>query len=291
MNCLDGSARFFQTRRRYTDLNQAESIPPRWVLRLLRTRNGRLNVAGKKKERTMIGKFQQMLSRTAAALVACAMLGACATEKLLHADFNCDTVGAPPDTTLPGAPSGDKIWVPVVSQLMVVQSAELNSKALSHRNLDVPTWDRHVGFYSATTTLPADQIFRAWWNGRIDLTSTGSGLDVRLSGPIYPDIVAFRFKDGQVRLQTSDGWNPTWETIGTYNESEIHTVIITVDKAAAQYSLVIIPGPVLSGWRPVLDMEGLKTLVIPTLYFWYYEDGKYGAGKYVVDNISIEKVQ
>jgi hypothetical protein len=92
-------------------------------------------------------------------------------------------------------------------------------------------------------------------------------------------------------LQTSDGWNPTWETIGTYNESEIHTVIITVDKAAAQYSLVIIRGPVLSGWRPVLDMEGLKTLVIPTLYFWYYEDGKYGAGKCVVDNISIEKVQ
>jgi hypothetical protein len=219
------------------------------------------------------------------------MLGACATGKLFHADFNADTVGSPPATNPPGAPSGDKIWTPEVSQLMVVQSAELNSKAASYRNLVVPIGERHVWFMSATTTLPANQKFRAWWNGRIDLTYAGSGLDVSLEwGTLSTAIANFRFKDGQVRLRTSDVPSPTWETIGTYNESETHTAIITVDKAVAQYSLVIIPGAVSSGWRPVLS-KALNTLAKPTLFFYYYEDGKYGVGKYVVDNISIEKVQ
>ncbi len=240
----------------------------------------------------MTGKTQQWLNMTAAGLVA-ATLGACATGKLFHADFNADSVGAPPAKNPPGVPSGDQIWTgdqPSGTELTVVQSAELNSKAASYRNLNLSTAQRFVGFFSQTTPLPANQKFRAWWNGRIDLTSTGSGLEVWLGDGHFGQIADFRFKDGNVRLKTSGGSSPTYETIGTYNESETHTVFITVDKAAAQYSLVIIPGSVLSGWRPVLSTEVMKTST-PTLYFYYYEDGKYGAGKYVVDNILIEKIQ
>jgi hypothetical protein len=161
---------------------------------------------------------------------------------------------------------------------------------VSYQNLDLSIPQRFVGFFSATTALPANQKFRARWNGRIDLTAAGSGLEVWLGDGHFGQIADFRFKNGEVRLKTSGGSSPTYETIGTYNESESHTALITVDKAAGQYSLVIIPGSVLSGWRPVLSSEAVKTSN-PTLYFHYYEEGKHGTGKYVVDNILIEKVK
>ena len=219
-------------------------------------------------------------------LLACAVLNGCATSTLFHADFDADSIGAPPATNPPGLPSGDQIWVGDESDLIVVQSPELNSKAASYRNLNLSLPQRYVGFFSQTTQMPANQKFRASWNGRIDLTSTGSGLEVWLGDGHFGAIADFRFKDGQVHLKTSGGY----ETIGNYNESETHTVFITVDKSVAQYSLVIIPGSVLSGWRPVLSTSVMNTST-PTLYFYYYEDGKSGAGKYVVDNIIIEKIK
>jgi hypothetical protein len=44
----------------------------------------------------MIGKTQRWLLRTAMGLLACTLLGACATGRLFYADFNADSVGAPP---------------------------------------------------------------------------------------------------------------------------------------------------------------------------------------------------
>jgi hypothetical protein len=176
----------------------------------------------------------QLRRRTPAILVMLAwfeLLNACATSKLFHANFDADSVGAPPATNPPGLPIGDQIWVADQSDLTVVQSPELNSKAVSYRNLNLGLWQRYVGFFSQTTAMPANQQFRASWNGRIDLTSTGSGLEIWLGDGHFAPIAAFRFKNGQVRLQTSGGSSPTYETIGSYNESETHTVFITVDRA------------------------------------------------------------
>lgn len=238
----------------------------------------------------------QLGTRTPAILVVLAcfeLLNACATSTLFRAKFDADSVGAPPATNPPGPPSGDQIWIADPTDLTVVQSPELNSKAVSYRNLNLDSWQRFVGFFSQTSVIPANQGFRAIWAGRIYLPATGSGLEVWLGDGHFGGIAAFRFKGGNILLKTSSGSNPTYETIGSYYDSVTHTVIISVDKATAKYSLGIFQsqGPFVgSGWRPVLSTEAMNTST-PTLYFWYYEEGKSGAGNYVVDDISITKVQ
>jgi hypothetical protein len=138
---------------------------------------------------------------------------------------------------------------------------------------------------SKTETLGADQNFRARWDGRVDLDSNGSALDIWLGNQHFLPLAGMRFANGQVLLQTSN--TPTFETIGSYNESQNHTVAVTIDKPAQKYSIVMLPGSVLSGWRTVLFPEALNT-DRPTLYF-HFSENKSSPAKYVVDRVRIDK--
>jgi len=223
-------------------------------------------------------------------VIAASALGGCATGTLFRANFDADAVGALPNTSPPGAPVGDFIYLSdptgTPGQITVVNSAALSSKSLQYANIDIPVFYRYVGFMSTEEMLGANQKFRAIWNGRLDLATNSSALDIWVGDGHFSSLAAIRFKNGQVLLRTSD--TPTYENIGSYSESQNHVVTITVDKATQKYSVVMIPGSVLSGWRTVLHPAALST-DRPTIYFHFSENAS-SSGKYVVDNVLIEKV-
>lgn len=229
--------------------------------------------------------------RSAALVLTMLALASCASGTLFRANFDADTPGALPDTTPPGAPTGDTIYVSdptnTLAQLVVVNSGALASKSVRYSNVNVPVPSRLVGFISKEEALPAGQKFRAIWVGRADLSASGSPLDIWFGDSHFKALAAMRLHNGQVQLRTSNA--PQYENIGTYSESENHTVIITVDKGAQQYSIVMTPNSVLSGWRPVLDPSALATNR-PTLYFHFGEAASSSA-RYEADNIVIEKVK
>jgi hypothetical protein len=217
------------------------------------------------------------------------MFSGCASGTLFHDDFDADAAGGPPNSSPAGPPTGDLIYIADSSnpqQLVVVNSSALNSRALQYSNVNLPPPNRFVGFMSKEEALPANQKFRAIWVGRIDLTSSGSALDIWLGDSHFKAIAALRFDNGEVFVRTSS--NPeAYESIGTYSESANETVIISVNKGTQQYSAIV--GGDASGWRPVLDASALTT-DRPTLYFWFSEPVSSSA-KYVVDNVAIEKIK
>ena len=219
-------------------------------------------------------------------------LGGCASGTLLHADFDADTIGAKPNTSLPGSPTGDLIYLSdpqnPSNQLIVVNSAALSSKCVQYSNVNAPVTSRFVGFMAKEEALGSKQKFRAIWAGRVDLAPAGSLLDIWLGDSHFKAIAALRLDNGQVLLRTSNS-PEQYENIGAYSESENHTVIITVNKATQQYSVVMAPNSVLSGWRNVLSTEALGT-DRPTLYFHFSEPAS-SSGKYLADGIAIEKVK
>jgi hypothetical protein len=223
-------------------------------------------------------------------LISAFILSGCATGPLFRANFDADAVGAQPNTSPPGAPVGDFIYLSdptgTPGQVTVVNSSALSSKSLQYSNIDIPVYYRYVGFMATEEVLGAQQKFRAMWNGRLDLANNSSALDIWLGDGHFSSLAAIRFKNGQVLLRTSD--TPTYETIGSYSESQNHVVTITIDKATQKYSIVMIPGSVLSGWKPVLHTAALST-DRPTIYFHFSENAS-SSGKYVVDNVLIEKV-
>jgi hypothetical protein len=219
-------------------------------------------------------------------------LGGCASGTLLHADFDADTVGATPNTALPGSPTGDLIYLADPSnpsdQLIVVNSAALSSRSVKYSNVNVPVTSRFVGFMAKEEALGSTQKFRAIWAGRVDLAPAGSHLDLWLGDSHFKAIAALRLDNGQVLLRTSNS-PEQYENIGAYSESENHSVIITVNKATQQYSVVMAPNSVLSGWRSVLSTDALGT-DRPTVYFHFSEPAS-SSGNYVADGIAIEKVK
>lgn len=233
----------------------------------------------------------EVTAQCLATFLAVLALGACASGTLFRANFDADALGSLPDTTPPGVPTGDVIYVSdptnALAQLVVVNSVALASKSVRYSNVNVPVYSRFVGFMSKEELLPANQKFRAIWVGRADLSPSGSPLDIWLGDSHFKALAAMRLQNGQVRLRTSNA--PQYENIGTYSESENHTVFITIDKGTQQYSIVMVPGGVLSGWRPVLDPSALGTKR-PTLYFHFGEAASSSA-KYEADNVVIEKVK
>jgi hypothetical protein len=187
----------------------------------------------------------EVTARYSAAILTALALGACASGTLFRADFDADALGSLPDTTPPGNPTGDVIYVSdptnALGQLAVVNSGALASKSVQYSNVNVPVYSRFVGFMSKEEVLPANQKFRALWAGRANLDPSGSPLDIWLGDSHFKALAAMRLENGQVRLRTSNA-PPQYENIGSYSESENHAVFITIDKGTQQYSIVMFPG-------------------------------------------------
>lgn len=240
---------------------------------------------------SFVARFSLAPSMCAMAVVCCVLSG-CASDTLFRADFNSDAVGAKPNPSPPGPPSGDEIHLsdPDDSsiQLAVMNcAAAFGSQCVRYSNLDVPMPYRFASFLSRAETLSSTQKFRATWVGRVDLSPSGSLLDIWLGDPGYQAIAAIRFDDGQVLLRTSNS-PAQYEAIGSYSESANHAVFITVDKGLGQYSVVMTPNGIQSGWRDALNDQALATNR-PTLHFLFSEQASSSAS-YVADDIVITRI-
>jgi hypothetical protein len=225
--------------------------------------------------------------------VALALLAGCGTTRIFYASFESDTVGSLPAENPPGPPDGDLIWTSVGNMpaaLSVVGSGELATKSLRYANINIPAYQRFVGFFSRPVSLAPDKTFYAYWSGRIYDDPAGSPLHVYLGNAHFLPMALLEFHNGTVRVQTSGGSSPQFETIGTYTSGVQHFVVITVDKAARTYRVSILQRPVSisTGPRPVLNDSALGTNR-PTLYLFYSQDGASGSGRYFVDDVTLSE--
>ncbi len=225
-------------------------------------------------------------------VVACIVLSGCASDTLFRADFDSDTAGVKPNSSPPGPPTGDEISLSDPNdssvQLAVMNCASaFGSQCVRYSNIDVAVPYRFASFLSRAETIGSTQKFRATWVGRVDLSPSGSLLDIWLGDPGYQAIAAIRFDNGQVLLRTSN--NPEqYEVLGSYSETVNHAVFITVDKGTKQYSVVMTPNSVQSGWRDALNNQALETNR-PTLHFLFSEPAN-STASYVADDIVITKI-
>jgi len=213
----------------------------------------------------------------------------CATDTLFHDDFHADIAGNAPSDDPAGSPSGDIFYLSGsgTQSAEVIDTPAMGGKCMQYSNADVPVILRYAVCFSEVTPLAADQAFRAEWTGIINLDDQGSGLEVSLGDNHYSYMAVVRFKGGAVKAKTADS-PEAWTTIGNYTENEKHYGLIEVNKAAAKYSVTIVPGGIASGWLDVLSTTAMQTSQ-PSLYFQYYED-KSGSGKYLLDDLLISKV-
>jgi hypothetical protein len=226
--------------------------------------------------------------RIAVAVLSALLMSACGST-LFRANFDADAVGARPPETPAGEPVGDYFYMSapagVASPAIVVTDAAFSGRALRYRNNDVEAWYRYIGFMSKEVT-PASENYWAIWRGRPDLPDGVSALDVWFGNSHFLPMLSLRLANGQVRLRTSDDPS-TYETIGSYESGQLHTVLMRVNKLTSRYSVSIISraGSVHTGSRPVLNASAVSTLR-PTMYMWF-SDAVSSAGSYTLDDIRI----
>jgi hypothetical protein len=209
---------------------------------------------------------------------------------LFRADFDSDTLGDSPSASPPGSPVGDFIYLSAPGTIpgpaVVVSDSAFAGRSLRYRNSDVELWYRFVGFMSKEITSASEQYWAAW-NGRPNLPNSASALDIWFGNAHFLPMALLRFDNGQVRLQTSTGASPSFETLGTYASGTVHTVLMKIDKLAGTYVITIFAsgGNITTGVRPVLNSSALGTLR-PTVYMFFSDDVS-SSGTYTVDNVLI----
>lgn len=219
-----------------------------------------------------------------------ALVAGCGSTPIFRANFDSDPVGGLPNENPPGAPANDLIWTAAGSLpgvVTVVNSGELSTRNLRYANVNVPLWNRYLGFVSAEVTLAPDKSFFAYWNGHIVDDPSGSGLDIWLGDGHFAVIALLRFKNGTISVRT--GTND-FEQVGSYVSGTDHFILLRVDKSSGMYTFSFLPARGQNfavGPRPVLSSTALNTSR-PTLYAYYSEDLN-GSGKYFFDNITISE--
>ena len=218
----------------------------------------------------------------------------CGSSKIFYANFESDVVGNRPAENPPGNPTGDLIWLSTSTMngiATVVNSGELPGKTLRYANVNVPTYNRYVGFFASEVELGASAKIYAYWNGYIMDGVNGSGLEIWLGNSHFMALGLIRFKDGKVYYQSGPGSPSAYVEAGTYVPNRSHFILITVDKATSRYTVGIIQSGggtnINIGPRAVLNAEALDT-ARPTLYMMYNEES-HGTGKYFIDNVTISE--
>jgi len=218
----------------------------------------------------------------------------CGSTKIFFANFEADTVGGLPAENPAGAPSGDLIWLATSTMngiATVVNSGELPGKTMRYANVDVPIYNRYVGFFGSEITLGPSAKLYAYWNGYIVNDVNGSGLEIWLGNSHFMAMALIRFKDGKVYYQSGPGSPSSYVEAGTYVPNRSHFILITVDKATSQYTVGILQSgggtSINIGPRAVLNPGALSTSR-PALYMLYGEENS-GNGRYFIDNVTISE--
>ncbi len=199
---------------------------------------------------------------------------------LLQADFDADTVGALPDTKLPGDPAGDSIYSTVTGTLRVVVDLELGSRSLRFGNEGGEV--KYLGFVPVAASPRADLIF-AHWKGVAG--TAHAPLDLWLADIRLSRIGGIRLDRGMVRVRTGVD---RFETLGTYQRGVLHTVLFTLDRKAGTFSVHFYQGATTLS-RTGLPIETVTGGAITPMLVLSYGPGGDPAARYVCDDIVISQ--
>jgi hypothetical protein len=216
------------------------------------------------------------------------LLSSCGASRIFSADFNSDPVGARPNASPPGPPTGDLIYLTAGSSdpLVVADVPGFSSRGARYSNINIPIYARYVGFMS--TEITPGQRYYVHWIGRLEnFTDATPPLDIWFGDSHFQPALSFRFHNGNVALQASSGVSPAYEVIGTYQPDTNHVISIQVNVETGMYHVgVIQPGDVLnSGFKPVLSTAPFSTRR-PTLYMRFGTDAS-SAASYAIDEVYI----
>ncbi len=229
-------------------------------------------------------------SANALILVCLVMFTACTS--LLTATFNNDTVGNPPNKSLPGNPNGDQITYKTAleDRLEVVTRPDFATRALAHQYASlpssVPSQDRWINFRAKSTNLTKPVTFT--WSGIADFSS-GQPFLIYLedgSGGIF-GIIKIE-SDGSVML-ADDAISDS--EAGTIASGQKHTFIVNVDVANEKYNLSVLKsgGNITVENHPLFVDNNLAYAnpAHPTASFQF--PGGAGSFTYFLDEIFISK--
>ena len=158
------------------------------------------------------------------------MLSGCS---LFHADFEADTVGAPPSSSPAGRPTGDmiRIWLADPGNLVVVPNRDIcdvsNTKSLIYSYQQPVSQADFIGIERRR----AVQEFWAVWDGRAQRFSSTT--------PRFFFTVG-NHNTGTANLEIVNGeFRASGERIVDVEPDEVHSVIMHVDNREGTYSVTI----------------------------------------------------
>ncbi len=235
------------------------------------------------------------------------VLSGCATQPLLLADFDNNTVGTLPDLTLAGDPTGDEItWSgstanssASLAPLKVI--ADTNGEAgdkilrLFYTSSD-QSISSYLGFHARPTT-EENGLYNIFWDGVIEYPGNRSNqtlfIAVYRSAQWHADPLVslriYRTPDGPgqgwTSVNVSDDSNVSERRIGFIREDLPNSGFISVDIEKQKYSLFI-GGLTATGDLPsdtTIDRLSLYVFFAPTIA----QDDSSGLGVYYIDNVKM----
>lgn len=188
-------------------------------------------------------------------ILAMAILGATGCQTLLDAGFEGDRIGGFPDTSLPGAPSGDSLYVaslgtePTANCVRVVDSplvgASEGGKALllDSSATGRGTKCRTLGWFISAPTAEGNAPYAAIWQSYV-----GTNLDSGLSFGFHHrrPVISIDFQGQQALLSIGGDVVAT----GNFRPFETYTGTVNFDPEAQTYSVS------LSGAGATLRSDG-----------------------------------
>ena len=235
------------------------------------------------------------------------VLSGCATQPLLLADFDNDTVGTLPDLTLAGDPTGDEIsWTgntanssASLAPLKVI--ADTNGEAgdkilrLFYTSSD-QSISSYLGFHARPTT-EENGLYNIFWDGVIEYPGNRSNqtlfMAVYRSAQWHADPLVslriYRTPDGPgqgwTSVNVSDGSNVSERRIGFIREDVPHSGLISVNLETQKYSLLL-GGLTATGDLPSdadIDRLSLYLSFAPAIA----QDDSSGLGVYYIDDVKM----
>lgn len=217
-----------------------------------------------------------------------------APVQLFNANFDSDSAGGLPSLDPPGSPVGDSIWiatvdVPSVSAthaVSVIREGAISGNSLSYSNIDIPSLEREVRFYSREII---DRKPRYWasWVGRLDYVS-------ETTSPLQIHFGNFTIGYAAIQIHASKLWvnNPSisneWEVVGEFIPEEEHSVFTWIDDVEGTFFFTIISkrGPILNiGPKPLTSRSILSEQRLDLQL--RFDGDSHSEARYVIDSILI----
>jgi hypothetical protein len=229
-----------------------------------------------------------------ASLMLTALFSGC--TGILKATFENDTLGALPDKSLPGNPTGDAISyaTEIETQLEVVSTpSNATNKSLRYQSVPLSgsigghgSW---LGFRGKSTNFAKPVTFI--WTAQKIFNASGSDLNIDCSDG--SGVVAARIKilkTGDVIL-VNDIASGTGANVGSIPNNEVHTFMVTVDLPNEVYNISVLKpsGNIVSNGNTLLteNISLFHNPANPSASFRY--DVFSSSQQYIIDEVFINR--